>query len=164
MKYLVLGLGNDLLADDAVGIQAVRDLAGELSGKADCIESGLHGVALIDLFIGYDRAIIIDAVQTGRHPPGTILELVPDDLKTVASPSPHYTGLPEMIELARKMRLPFPREIRILAVEVGDVTTVGGSMSPPVTRALVDLENRVRQYVERWRAGTESNEASQMEP
>ncbi len=154
MKSLVLGLGNDLLADDAVGIQTVRSLAGELSGKADCIESGLHGVALIDLFIGYDRAIIIDAIQTGSHPPGTILEMVPDDLKSVPTPSPHYTGLPEMIELARQMRLHFPREIRILAVEVSDVITVGGSMSPPVAQAIIDLGNRVRQYVNRW--GTET--------
>jgi hydrogenase maturation protease len=159
MKFLVLGLGNDLLADDAVGIQAVRSLASELSGKADCIESGLHGVALIDLFIGYDRAIIIDAIQTGNHPPGTILEMVPDDLKSVPSPSPHYTGLPEMIELARQMRLHFPHEIHILAVEVSDVITVGGSMSPPVARAIGDLGNRIREYVDRWSAETTSAES-----
>lgn len=157
MKLLVLGLGNDLLADDAVGIQAVRGLTGELSGKADCVESSLHGVALLDLFIGYDRAIIIDAIQTGKHPPGTILEMTPDDLKFASSPSPHYTGLPEMIALARQMRLHFPHEIRIIAVEVEDVMTVGGAMTPPVARAIGDIAGRVRLYVERWSAETRSN-------
>jgi len=150
MDTLVLGLGNDLLADDAIGIVVVRRLSEEIPARADFVESGLHGVALMDILAGYKRAIIVDAIRTGSLPPGTIIELRPDDLRTVRSPSPHYSGLPEMIELAREMELAFPEDIRILAVEIVDPLTLGGAMSPQVSAAMDMLVERVKDRLTRW--------------
>jgi hydrogenase maturation protease len=138
-KTLVLGLGNDLMADDAIGILAARRLRGMMEGRAEVCESSLHGLALLDTFLGYDRALIIDAMQTGRFPPGTIVELMSDDLRPIDVPSPHFAGLPELIELARCMELPFPSRIRILAVEVRDTVEVGGAMTPEVSAAIAQL-------------------------
>ena len=53
MKTLVLGLGNELLSDDGVGILAVRRLKETYKGQADIVETSLHGLALLDLFIGH---------------------------------------------------------------------------------------------------------------
>jgi len=145
MKTLVLGLGNDLLADDAVGILAAHELQTQLQGRADVVASALHGLALLDLFIGYDRAIIIDAIQTGKHPPGSIIEISAADLSHVYAPSPHYAGLPEMLDLAKQLGLPFPHDLTIFAIEVADIHTVGGPMTPAVRQAIRDLCRRVRQ-------------------
>ena len=161
MKILVLGLGNDLLADDAAGILAARGLreifgpgsAKALSPTVDVVESSLSGVALLDLFLGYDKAIIIDAVQTGRAPPGTIHELAPEDLGSIVAPSPHYTGLPELLELAKSLDLHFPGEIAIFAIEVQDPHTIGGALSAPVQAALPDLAARVASKVRGWSKG-----------
>jgi len=150
MKTLVLGLGNDLLGDDAVGIIAVRRLSGEIPGQADFVESGLHGIALIDILAGYERAIIVDAIRTGSLPPGTIIELRPEDLRVVHSPSPHYSGLPEMIQLARELDMAFPENIRILAVEIVDPLTLGGDMSSPVSSALEELIWRIKDRLYFW--------------
>lgn len=150
MKTLVLGLGNELLSDDAVGVLAVRTLKEHLQDKADVVESSLSGMALLDLFIGYERAIIIDAVQTGRAPPGTIYELSPNDLGTVLAPSPHYAGLPELIATAQRLHLDFPKEIKIFAMEVEDPYTIGGTLSPGVAQALRDLVQRVEEQVAHW--------------
>ncbi|MHB0936092.1 MAG: hypothetical protein ACYC6A_06840 [Armatimonadota bacterium] len=51
-NILVLGLGNELLSDDGVGVLAVRTLAKELRGQADVVETALHGLALLELFLG----------------------------------------------------------------------------------------------------------------
>jgi len=147
MKTLVLGLGNDILADDAVGILAARALKADLAGIADVVETAEHGVALLDYFLGYDRAVLIDAIQTGEHAPGTILDIDPNSLSAVYAPSPHYAGLPELIALAREMQLDFPRQFRIFAVEVADARTLGGPMTPAVRRAVPALCARVRAAV-----------------
>jgi hydrogenase maturation protease len=133
---LVLGLGNELMADDAIGILAARKLRSMLDGRADVRESSLHGLALLESFLDYDRALIIDAMQTGSYPPGTIVELKPDDLRPVDVPSPHFAGLPELMQLARSLELSFPSHIRILAVEVLDTVAVGGRMTPEVQDAI----------------------------
>jgi hydrogenase maturation protease len=148
MKTLVLGLGNELLGDDAVGILAARALKEDLEDKADVVESSLAGMALLDLFIGYDRAIIIDAVKTGRHPAGTIYELSPKDLSSVIAPSPHYAGLPELLATAKQLQLDFPKAIVIFALEVEDPYTIGGTLSDAVSQAMPRLIQRIRDRVD----------------
>ena len=54
-RTLVLGLGNDILADDAVGLLAARALRPSLDDSVDVLETSVHGVALIDLLIAEDR-------------------------------------------------------------------------------------------------------------
>jgi hydrogenase maturation protease len=143
----VLGLGNDILADDAVGLLAARALGTSLSGWADVRETSVHGVALLDLLIGYDHAILIDAVRTGRHPPGSVLTLDPAELSTAFAPSPHYAGLPEVLALARALELEFPARIGIVAVEVADPYTIDGTMTPQVLAAVPEACRRVRALV-----------------
>jgi hydrogenase maturation protease len=150
MKTLVVGLGNDLLGDDAIGVLAARKLAGELSGEVDVIESSLHGLALLDLFVGYNRLIIIDAVSTGELSPGNIIELNPRNFRAIPGPSPHYTGLPELIAIASQLQLEFPEEIKVLAVEVANPHTVGRKLSDPVAGALGEVIRRVKEYLRRW--------------
>ncbi len=151
MRLLIVGLGNELLGDDAVGIVAARALKGKLKDQADVVESSLAGMALLDLFIGYERAIIIDAAKTGQSPPGTIYELSPADLGAVIAPSPHYAGLPELLATAHQLQLNFPKEIKIFALEVEDPYTIGGGLSQPVQQALARLIQRVEQQLEQWR-------------
>jgi hydrogenase maturation protease len=143
MKTLVLGLGNDILADDAVGILAARALKERLAGLADVQETSWHGVALLELFIGYERAILLDAVMTGKHAPGTLIEIKPEELAPIQGASPHFTGLPEMIAMARELELEFPKNFRIFAVEVADPHTIGGEMTPAVRAAIPALCDRV---------------------
>lgn len=150
MKTLVLGLGNELLSDDGVGIAAARSLQIELAGveDIDVVESSLAGIALLDLFLGYDRAIVIDAIRTRRSPPGSVIELSPADLDPVEAPSPHFTGLPEMLAVARELELDFPGDVRILAVEAEDVGTIGGGMSEAVRLAIPRVIVRVLGWLE----------------
>lgn len=149
-KTIVLGLGNDLIADDAVGVLAARALKAELAGRADVVETSMHGLALLDFFLGYDRAILLDAIQTGRQPVGAVVEIPASELDPVIAPSPHFAGLPEMLALARQLQLEFPKEFLIFAVEVADPRTLGGPMAPAVRDAIPALCARVREALAAW--------------
>jgi hydrogenase maturation protease len=142
-RTLVVGLGNDILADDAVGVLAARRLAPQLRGQADVVDTSWHGIALLEVFLGYDRAILIDAICTGKHPPGTIIEINVTDLSPALAPSPHFTGIPEMLAIARELELDFPKEFRIIAMEVADPLTIGGALTPAVEKAIPQLCDRV---------------------
>ncbi|HDS29986.1 MAG TPA: hydrogenase maturation protease [Firmicutes bacterium] len=152
MKIIVLGLGNELICDDGVGIFAARILTDKLRGVegVDVIETSVHGIALMDFFIDYDKAILIDAITTGKHPPGTILELGKSDFRAVMAPSPHYSGLPEMLAIARELEIDFPDEFVVFAVEAGDVLSMGEPMTHEVESALPEVCGRVCTMVEKW--------------
>lgn len=151
MKPLVLGLGNDMLGDDAIGLLAVRRLADEVTFLADVAESAISGVALLDLMVGYRKMIIIDAIKLSHSPPGTIIEFSLDDLREIPNPSPHYAGLPEVIALGKRMELDLPNEIRIFAIEADDIKTVGSPPTQAVLNALDDLVERVKKCLLNWK-------------
>lgn len=147
MKILVLGLGNDLLADDGIGHLAVAALEPRLAGRADVAATALHGLALLDLLTGYDAAVVLDAACTGSRPVGEVHEIDPASLARIESPSPHFAGFPEMLDLATRLGLHFPRRLRIVAVEVLDPFTIGGAMTPAVRAALPELCARAERAV-----------------
>jgi hydrogenase maturation protease len=146
-KTIVVGLGNELFGDDAVGLLAVRKMSGIAPHRVDFVETGLHGVALLDLFIGYEKAIIVDAIKTGRYLPGTIIDIGPEELVPVGNPSPHYTGIPELIKLATELKIDFPDEFKIVAMEVVNTCDMGSELSEPVARSLDKLVARVMDYL-----------------
>jgi hydrogenase maturation protease len=150
MRTLVLGLGNELAGDDAVGVLVARAVRADVSGIADVVESSASGMALLEIFAGYDRAVVVDSIRTGRKPPGTVTELALEEVGRVVAPSLHHAGLPEMAAVARRLGLGFPAETRVLAVEVLDPYTMGAELSEPVAGAVDDVARRVRDQVERW--------------
>jgi hydrogenase maturation protease len=147
---LVLGLGNDIVGDDAVGPLVARSLRPELEGLADVVESSASGLALLEVLDGHDRAVVVDSVVTGRFPPGTIVEMGLDEVGDVVAPSVHQAGLPELAAVAGRLGLTFPTRTRVLAVEVVDPWTVGAGMSEPVAAAMDEVVARVRTLVRTW--------------
>ena len=135
-RTLVLALGNDILGDAAVGFHAARQLRSESIEGVDVVETGEAGLALLDHLEGYDRAVILDAIATGRCKPGTVLSWHRKDFKDIVSPSPHFSGLPELLHLAERVGMRFPRDLRVLAMEVDNPTVFRESLTPQAQAAL----------------------------
>jgi hydrogenase maturation protease len=148
----VLCLGNDLLADDALG-RAAADRLAEVAGRdVEVVYAPSAGFALLDYVTGAGRhLLLIDAIHTGAADPGTIHEFREADLITPAGPSPHYVGLHEVLELARTLDLGAPDDVTVLAVETADEITVGGAMHPLVSAAIPRVCTRALELIESWR-------------
>jgi len=149
-KILVIGFGNDILKDDRIGLEVVRQVKKVLEGVCDVVEEPLPGPSLIDLWAGYERAILVDGVITGKAPPGTLHVLSIDDFIGAGSPSPHYAGLSDVVALSRKLELPMPREILVFAIEVEDPYSFEENLSPAVKCSLPSVVERVVDKVKEW--------------
>jgi len=145
----LLALGNDILGDDGAALAAARVLKEEMKADAriEIVESSEAGLALMELLEGYSGALIVDSVMTGGHPAGTILEFSADDFRKVVAPSPHYAGIPEVMEMAGRLGIAFPGALRILAVEVENPYEVREEMSEPVKKAIPELVRRAREIL-----------------
>jgi len=66
MGILILGFGNPILSHDGVRNRISQELEGKLSQRQGVTvqETSMLGLSLIDLLAGYDKAIIVDAMQT----------------------------------------------------------------------------------------------------
>lgn len=157
-RILVLGLGNDILGDDAVGLLAARRLRAFLPDTVDVIESGGAGLDLLDVLEGYDRALLLDSIQTGKHPPGTILEFSGADFNKGDAPSPHYAGLPTVIQLAESLGIQFPFIFQIVAVEAENPYEVCEGLTAGVESALPAVIDLARLRLEGWLAESRPGE------
>jgi hydrogenase maturation protease len=154
MKTLILGLGNPLLRDDSIGLRVVQELRVRLGDKPDIVVSEDYwgGLRLMERMIGFDRAIIIDAIRTDAEP-GTIHLLSPNDIPTQRSTSAHDVNLPTALELGRQAgaQLPPPGEILIVGVEAADVQTFDEALTPEVEIALPQAVEAVLSALDRER-------------
>lgn len=151
LKTLVLGLGNPILSDDGAGCRVAMALKDRLHAPGiDIKEASIAGLDLLDLVAGYDRTIIIDAIQTGKGVPGQIYRLGPETLAgTRHSGNPHDVNLATALELGRKLKLKLPSQITIFAIEVEDVTSFSEACTPGVEKAISEcVEMVVRELKE----------------
>jgi hydrogenase maturation protease len=138
LKMLVLGLGNPILSDDGAGPAVARELESKLDPQTVTVaEASLGGLNLLDLIIGYDRVIIIDAIKTENGRPGQVYRLTPGALtSTRYTASTHDVNLATALELGKKLGMALPREMVIYAIEVDDTGTFGESFTPAVAAAV----------------------------
>lgn len=75
---LVVGVGNEMMRDEGVGMAVARELQGrELGARVRVLELGTRGFDLICEMEGVARVIVIDAVRAGGEP-GSIYQFTPE--------------------------------------------------------------------------------------
>ncbi len=148
MKTRIIGLGNTILSDDGVGVYAAREVRCRLAEMgcaeaADVVETETGGFDLMELVAGWDRVILLDALQFEGVTPGSVVRIDPQDLRTsLRIRSVHDIDLPTALGLGRCLGLKMPEEILIYGIQAEDAHTLGESLTSPVTQGMreaVDL-------------------------
>ncbi len=144
-RVLLLGLGNDLLCDDAIGWRVAAEMRHRLEGRDDIqvMESPEMGLSLLDWVVGCEGLLIVDSIQTGQAPVGFIHEIDLDDLKRLPMVSPHFLGVTEVLALGRELGMPVPSHVRILGIEVEDPHTIALEMTAGLRAAFPEIADRV---------------------
>jgi hydrogenase maturation protease len=138
MKTLVLGLGNYILSDDSVGLCVAQELRKVLDQEEITItEACVGGLRLLDLMVGYDKAIIIDAIQTRGGKVGQIYRLNSNAFNTTRrTTSTHNVNLTSALKIGRQLGLVLPQKIIVFAIEVADVNTFSEECTSEVKEAI----------------------------
>ena len=143
---LLLGLGNDILTDDAIGLHVVHELQRDLAGHPaiEIRETTEMGLALLDFITGYRVVVIVDSIQTGKAPPGFLHELDSAALNQLTGRTPHFVGVSETLALGKHLGLAMPEQVRIFAIEVEDPFTLGTTLTPALQATLPAIVARIR--------------------
>ncbi len=146
----VLGLGNDLLADDAFGFAVAQELRQTAGEDIEIICSPAAGLALLDAVEGATHLLVLDTWQTGAGTPGTLYRAEEATFASVRGPSLHSTGLLDTLALGRRLQMNVPDTVAFVAVEPADCLTVGGPMTPTIRRAVPAAAALARRIVDEW--------------
>jgi hydrogenase maturation protease len=146
----IIGLGNELLSDDGVGIRVVEELKKRRFTRPVVFEElAIGGLELLDYLVGFEECMIVDAIASGKEPAGTLFRFVqsPDDepLKLASS---HQIDLGQVLSLARLLGARLPERVTVYGVEVTDTTTFREGLTEDVARAVPGLVNMISNDVE----------------
>jgi hydrogenase maturation protease len=101
------------------------------------VETSAAGLSLLDSIIGYDKVIIIDAIQTEKGEAGQIYRMGTADFSlTKHFSSPHQINLATALELGKMLNLAMPQEIVVFAVEAEDITSFSEKCTPKLEKAI----------------------------
>jgi hydrogenase maturation protease len=103
----------------------------------------------MERMIGYDAAIVIDAICTGATP-GTIHRLTVDSIATQKSASAHDVNLPTALAFGRQAgaHLPSDENVRLLGIEAEDVINFSDHCTPAVQAAIEPAADEVARLLD----------------
>ncbi len=156
ISVAILGLGNPVLCDDAVGLHVAAEVERLLQEDpfdgVTIFTSTRAGFELIDLLSGFTHALIIDSLEAPQPTPGLIRRL---DLKRISGSARlvgvHDIGIGDAFELAATIGVSMPETVEIYTVEGGDMSTISEEMTPAVAAAVAPLARLVRARAAEWR-------------
>jgi len=144
LKTVVLGIGNLLLADEGVGVHAVRALAkGMNAPDTELLEVGTAILDALPALEKADRVIVLDAMEAGGEP-GTVYRIpLQDCVRPATLASLHGFDLTRVLALAGRVEFP---EVEVFGVEP-DYMGWSLDLSPKVSDAMPALLDAVRKAI-----------------
>lgn len=150
---LVLGIGNNLLTDEGLGVHAVRWLETHHPDEPGLtyLDGGTLSFTLAEPIAEHDNLIVVDAARFGE-PAGTLRCLEGDDMDrylTGNRASVHEVGLMDLFDIAR-LSDTFPTRRALIGVEPAALDW-GEHLSPAVAPSLPRIAALVLDLAARWR-------------
>jgi hydrogenase maturation protease len=150
LRTLIVGVGNPILSDDGVGIHIARKLQELNLDGVEVEELPASGLELLDMVLGYDRVVIVDAIVTTNGTPGEFYVLEEDAFeRTIHGASPHGINIATALAIGRKVAADkMPTEVFFVAIEAKDTVNVSESLTPEVAAAIPSIVERIlREFV-----------------
>lgn len=150
MQIAVLGLGNLMRTDDALGMLLLEKVRSDrrMHGDVQLIAGGTLGLDLLNDLRGVTHLLALDAVDVGAEP-GTHVRFAGADLALMPiSQSVHLLGFSELLEVLRLIDAA-PAQVVLLGAQPKE-TGWGTSLTWPLAEQLDHLVNLVFEQISIW--------------
>jgi hydrogenase maturation protease len=149
-KCLILGLGNPLRGDDAVGFKTAERLKGLIKDPQTVVEPlCAGGMRVLDILEGFHSVVAIDAIVGTGKPTGEVFwfeeEFTPAPGERVSSHSLH---LWDAIELGSTLGMEMPEEVHLLAIAIGGHTSWSDALTTDALQGVNRAVEEVLRYLE----------------
>jgi hydrogenase maturation protease len=151
LAIAVVGIGNNLLQDDGVGIHALQYFE-QRHGDAGvyCLDAGTVGLALMDRLSNLHGLVAVDAMRLGKAP-GTVTVLEGEEMDRHLRNhhgSVHELGLADILD-ALRLCDDLPNQRALVGIEPERMDW-GTEPTPKVAAAIPAATARIRDLVDRW--------------
>jgi hydrogenase maturation protease len=150
-KTALVGLGNPAHGDDGIGPVVARLVYDLLRNPADIdlLEHAASGFSLAERLVGYQRAVIVDALTDAQAEVGTVTQVEIQEPPDYSFLSFHTAGFHDILTLARTVGLEVPVAIVLYGITIREPETFSENLSaelaarlPQIVKAVAEKESR----------------------
>jgi hydrogenase maturation protease len=155
--YVILGLGNRIESDEALGALVAERFTADASllaglpdpGAVEVIDGGTVGLGLIPHLTDLDGLVVVDVINAGAAP-GTLINLDGSALmrKEQQLMSVHDLGAGELLGALFFMEA-WPRRVRVIGLEPHTIA-LGLDLTEPVAAGVPALLDAVVAHLDAW--------------
>jgi hydrogenase maturation protease len=157
----VVGVGNNLLQDDGVGIHALHHYEKHHADPdVRCLDAGTVGLALMDRLSDLHGLVAVDAMRLGK-PVGTVTVLEGEEMDRHLRNhhgSVHELGLSDILD-ALRLCGDLPANRALVGIEPEQMDW-GTEPTPKVAAAIPSATARIRDLVVEWRTRSRQETSS----
>lgn len=152
MNILIMGVGNEILSDDAIGPKLCDEIKNDtgitINKSIDFEKVCVGGMEMLDYIKDYDHVILIDAIKTRNGKPGDVYHYVPDDFKeTLHLSSVHDISFLTALDMGNKIGYKIPEKVDIIAVEIVEDLEFSNDFSPEISKNYSNILKNVKKMV-----------------
>jgi hydrogenase maturation protease len=136
----IIGLGNEVLGDDRVGLEVAEFLRQSQPPEAsiDILTDTRGGLALAERMAPYHTVILLDAIRTRGGIPGEVRVFSAADFPvTRRLGAMHDVDVPTALHLLNKMGVSTPQTVWVVAIEADETECFSERLSPRVQAAVI---------------------------
>jgi hydrogenase maturation protease len=140
-KTAIMGFGNPVRSDDAVGIYVIEKLKKELADQTliSILDMGTSAFEVLFKLKGHQRIILVDAVINTGEPVGTLYKVPAEEVRRAPIDDPmvflHSIKWDQALSYAKKiMQNEYPDDIQVYLIAV-DNTRLEVELSEPAKLA-----------------------------
>lgn len=147
MRTLIAGFGNVLRGDDGFGVEVIRRLEAQPSDEdVTLLDVGIGGIRLAqELLAGYDRLIVVDAMQNGG-PAGQVYVQQVQSVQPAGEVDLHLAYPSRALMVAQALKA-LPRQVYLVGCEPQETEELIMELSPAVRKAIDVAVMRVRELL-----------------
>ncbi|WP_239374025.1 MULTISPECIES: HyaD/HybD family hydrogenase maturation endopeptidase [unclassified Frankia] len=147
---LVLGIGNELLGDDGVGVVAARRLGAVPVPGVEVLDGGTLGLMLMPYLAGRRAVLILDAVASAQGRPGDVIVIGDGDVRRGhgVRASAHDVGLVDALSAAELAGCA-PQHVALVGVVPESIADRWG-LSPLIDSSVTEMVAAARSILAGW--------------
>lgn len=141
MKIAIMGFGNPVRSDDAIGIYVIEKLRQSLEEYDDVsiFDMGTAAFEVLFRLKGHDKIILVDAALNTDEPVGTLFKLPADEVLRAPQDDPmvflHGMKWDQALSYAKKiLQDEYPADIQVYLIAIEN-TRLEVELSEPVKKA-----------------------------
>lgn len=150
IKVSVLGLGNLMRTDDAVGMIALDALRHDprLLPEVNLIEGETLGLDLLYHVDGTTHLMVLDAVDVGEEP-GSLLRFEGDEVDRIpCGTSVHLLGMSDLLAAMRLLECA-PKMVMVLGIQPQTIAW-GTELTPPLQAVMPEIVEVALEQIHAW--------------